>query len=103
MIYAARFAATNALPGFPMENCCGGASDKRKPTPRARPHPAKPMHVHVAFETSSVRWLLLCPVCRAADRHPDYAKRMLDDPRVNSPFRRGAVRWASIISRLVIE
>jgi ArsR family transcriptional regulator, arsenate/arsenite/antimonite-responsive transcriptional repressor len=34
MIYAARFETMNALLDFLTENCCGGAPEKCKPTPR---------------------------------------------------------------------
>ena len=36
MIYAARFKTMNALLDFLTENCCGGAPEKCKPTPRVQ-------------------------------------------------------------------
>jgi DNA-binding transcriptional ArsR family regulator len=40
-IYAARFETMNALLGFLTENCCGGVSEKCKPTPVCKPARAK--------------------------------------------------------------
>jgi DNA-binding transcriptional ArsR family regulator len=37
MIYAARFETMNALLSFLTENCCGGVSEKCKPTPACKP------------------------------------------------------------------
>jgi ArsR family transcriptional regulator len=41
MIYAARFAAMNALLGFLTENCCGGAPQRCAPAAACRPTRAK--------------------------------------------------------------
>jgi ArsR family transcriptional regulator, arsenate/arsenite/antimonite-responsive transcriptional repressor len=41
MIYAARFETMNALLGFLTKNCCGGVSEKCKPTPVCKPVRAK--------------------------------------------------------------
>jgi ArsR family transcriptional regulator len=41
MIYAARFAAMNALLGFLTENCCGGAPQRCAPAAACKPTRAK--------------------------------------------------------------
>src|SRR3981081_1586999 len=41
MIYAAHFATMNALLAFLTENCCGGAPEKCRPTPKCSPARAK--------------------------------------------------------------
>jgi ArsR family transcriptional regulator, arsenate/arsenite/antimonite-responsive transcriptional repressor len=46
MIYAARFETMNALLDFLTENCCGGAPEKCKPTPRVQA--AKPKRTKVS-------------------------------------------------------
>ncbi len=102
MIYAARFEAMNALIGFLTENCCQGSQQRRGGRLRARgalqasarqarqgrslkEHVMKRMHVHVAVEdlTHSIGFYSALFAAQPAVIKTDYAKWMLDDPRVN--------------------
>ena len=103
MIYAAQFETMNALLGFLTENCCQGAPEKCAPgvcqpgTPKAaKParrdshvlngrYPMKRLHVHVAVDDleQAVGFYAALFAAEPTVRKDDYAKWMLDDPRVN--------------------
>ena len=100
MIYAARFEAMNALLGFLTENCCGGAAETCAPAgclqARAQARKIKASDKeccsHEAHACSRLgrryRQRPSASIRRCSPRKPavvkdDYAKWMLDDPRVN--------------------
>ena len=98
MIYAARFDTMNALLGFLTENCCQGArremracrcaSPPNRSAPRSPPErrtPMKRMHVHVSVEDldKAVGFYSALFAAKPTVVKTDYAKWMLDDPRVN--------------------
>ena len=95
MIYAARYETMNALLGFLTENCCSGANmhalerasrlARNASRFQLRSSPMKRMHVHVAVAdiSDSIGFYSALFSAQPAVVKPDYAKWMLDDPRVN--------------------
>ncbi len=94
LIYAAEYPAMNGLLAYLTENCCQGDAagcgvgvcDSSTPsTPRKERPPMKRLHVHVSVEdiAQSVRFYSTLFAAEPAVIKPDYAKWMLDDPRVN--------------------
>ena len=93
MIYAARFDTMNALLGYLTENCCGGASGLCAPAGCARGeirtregnHAMKRLHVHVSVDDipKAIGFYSALFAAQPSVVKPDYAKWMLDDPRVN--------------------
>ena len=88
MIYAARFETMNGLLAFLTENCCQGALETCAPAAVCKPtgsSPMKRMHVHVAVDDlkQSIGFYSALFAAEPAVIKTDYAKWMLDDPRVN--------------------
>ena len=96
MIYAARFETMNGLLAFLTENCCQGAPETCAPVAACKPDgkrakvqlkesTMKRMHVHVAVDDlkRSIGFYSALFAAEPAVIKTDYAKWMLDDPRVN--------------------
>ena len=99
MIYAARFETMNALLGLSHRKLLSGSAGEmcaatslrarppkgRKVESSTRGPPMKRMHVHVSVErsTTSVAFYSALFAAQPSVVKPDYAKWMLDDPRVN--------------------
>ena len=95
MIYAARYETMNALLGYLTENCCGGvslsAAVECKPARETRQNSSlkgndmKRLHVHVAVNDipQSIGFYSALFAAQPTVVKSDYAKWMLDDPRVN--------------------
>ena len=96
MIYAARFETMNGLLAFLTENCCQGARKRARQRQFAnrraqacqslsKETTMKRMHVHVAVDDlkQSIGFYSALFAAEPAVIKTDYAKWMLDDPRVN--------------------
>ncbi len=98
MIYAAQYDTMNTLLAYLTENCCQGAQqdcracDSLQTCPNEtrqgsslRSKPMKRLHVHVAVDDlqRSIGFYSALFAAKPSVTKPDYAKWMLDDPRVN--------------------
>ena len=95
LIYRANYAAMNALVGYLMENCCAGANCGTEATceiqdPREEVC-MKRLHVHVGVDdlANSVRFYSTLLGAEPTVVKDDYAKWMLEDPRVNFAISQG--------------
>ena len=91
LIYTAEYPAMNALLAYLTENCCQGDAAACGLAVCVPPHSQqggdamKRLHVHVSVDdlAQSVRFYSTLFAAEPAVTKPDYAKWMLDDPRVN--------------------
>ena len=95
LIYAARYETMNNLLGYLTENCCGGkpvlcepaACVPAKPVSEAQEgdRAMKRLHVHVAVDNleTAIGFYSTLFAATPSVVKADYAKWMLDDPRVN--------------------
>ena len=119
IIYSANFKAMNDLLGYLTENCCGGRPELCSPAVATAADPnvlpqdnyhakeesegicMKRFHAHVRVDDleSSVRFYSTLFGAEPAVLKADYAKWMLDDPRVNFAITAGSASTGSRSSR----
>ena len=95
LIYAARYETMNNLLGYLTENCCGGKpgavrarslhARQTRTEAQEGDREMKRMHVHVAVDNldTAIGFYSTLFAATPSVVKPDYAKWMLDDPRVN--------------------
>jgi hypothetical protein len=86
MIYAARFEVMSNLVSFLTENCCQGTQEPCAPVAVCKPKGARHERFHVHVAVDDLKQSIGFSALFAAEPtviKSDYAKSMLDDPRLN--------------------